>query len=143
MIGLAKPCKGQTCYVKFAVVSLAFLAISRKAGFHMTLRASLLRELDTPNLSVDRRAELCCEIARQLEYKGEYEEARKTLSAYWRRIGEHPKLTGLEPNTSAEVLLRAGVLTGIIAAKIKSRMRRKGPKIYSLKATRSFNRNGI
>ena len=45
----------------------------------MTLRASLRRELESPNLSADRRAILCCELAKQLEYKGEYEEARKAL----------------------------------------------------------------
>ena len=60
--------------------------------------------------------ELCCEVTRELENKGEYEEARKVLSDYWPRIGEAPKLAGLEPNTAAELLLRAGVLTGIIGA---------------------------
>lgn len=83
----------------------------------MTLRASQLRELENPNLSVDRRAELICDIARELEDRGEYEEARKLLVPYWRRIGERPKLTGLEPNAAAEVLLRAGVLTGLIGGK--------------------------
>ena len=83
----------------------------------MTLRASLLRELEKPNLSVDRRAELCCEATRELENKGEYEEARKVLSDYWSRIGEHPKVEGLQPSIAAEVLLRAGVLTGIIGSR--------------------------
>ena len=83
----------------------------------MTLRASLLRELDNPSLSVDRRAELCCDIARDFENKGEYEEARKVLSGYWRRIGEKPKLSGLEESTAAEVLLRVGVLTGYVGSK--------------------------
>jgi tetratricopeptide (TPR) repeat protein len=96
-------------------VSLSFLAISQTAAF-MTLRASLLRDLENPNLSVDSRAELCCEIARELETKGEYGEAQKVLRDYWPRIGEAPKLAGLEPNTAAELLLRAGVLTGIIGA---------------------------
>ena len=82
----------------------------------MALPPSLLRELENPNLSVDRRAELCCEATRDLENKGEYEEARKILREYWSRIGEAPKLTGLEPSTAAEVLLRAGVLTGILGA---------------------------
>jgi tetratricopeptide (TPR) repeat protein len=83
----------------------------------MTLRTSLLRDLESPSLGMNSRAELCCEIARELENKGEYEEARKVLSSYWRRIGEHPKLTDLEPGASAEILLRAGVLTGIIGSK--------------------------
>ena len=73
----------------------------------MTLPPSLLRELETPNLSVDRRAELCCEAAKVFEYKGEYEKARKTLADYWTRIGDRPNLSGLEPNTAGELLLRA------------------------------------
>lgn len=54
---------------------------------------------------------------KQFENKGEYEEARKLLATYWRRIGEHPKLTDLDQYASAEVLLRAGVLTGILGGK--------------------------
>jgi tetratricopeptide (TPR) repeat protein len=82
----------------------------------MTLQASLLRELENPTLSVNNRAELCCEAAKEFEDKGEYEEARQVLSAYWQRIGEHPNVADLEPATSAELLLRAGVLSGIIGS---------------------------
>jgi tetratricopeptide (TPR) repeat protein len=82
----------------------------------MTLRASLLRDLESRNLSMDIRVELCCEFTRDLENKGEYEEARKILSPYWPRIGEQPKVAGLGPNTAAELLLRAGALTGIIGS---------------------------
>ena len=56
----------------------------------MALQASRLRELENPNLSVGGRAELCCELAREFENKGEYEEARKVLSDYWTHIGERP-----------------------------------------------------
>src|SRR6185503_16767248 len=83
----------------------------------MTLRTSLMRDLENPSISVNSRAELCCEAARQFESKGEYEQARKVLSGYWRRIGERPKVTDLEPAAAAEVLLRAGALTGIIGSK--------------------------
>jgi tetratricopeptide (TPR) repeat protein len=83
----------------------------------MTLRPSLLRTVENANLSVERRAELCCEFSRELEDKGEYEEAREILCDYWPRIDQPPKLAGLEQSTAAEVLLRAGVLTGIIGSK--------------------------
>lgn len=83
----------------------------------MTLRASLLRELEKPGLSVDRRAELCCDASRELEDKGEYEDARLMLSDYWNCIGAHPKVEALQPMIAAEVLLRAGVLTGWIGSK--------------------------
>ena len=82
----------------------------------MSLRASLLRTLENSNLSVNDRVERCCEAARDLENKGEYEEAQKFLSDYWPRIGEAPKIADLEESTAAELLLRAGVLTGIIGA---------------------------
>jgi tetratricopeptide (TPR) repeat protein len=83
----------------------------------MALPPSLLRELENPNLSVDSRAELYCEAAKALEYKGEYEKARRLLANYWTRIDERPKVKGLEPSTAAEVLLRAGVLIGWLSSR--------------------------
>ena len=82
----------------------------------MTLRPSLLRELVNPNLSVGGRAELCCELASDFENRGEYEEACDVLSVFWPHIGERPNVEGLERRLAAEVLLRAGVLTGIIGS---------------------------
>jgi len=80
----------------------------------MTVRASLLRELVNPNLSVGGRAELCCELSKEFENKGEYEEACEVLSGLWPRIDQRPKVKCLEANIAAEVLMRAGVLTGWI-----------------------------
>ena len=68
----------------------------------MTLPPSLLRELENPNLSVNNRAELYCKAAKALEYKGEYEKARKLLADYWTRLGEHPNIEGLERSTAAK-----------------------------------------
>ena len=82
----------------------------------MTLRASLPHNLENPNLSVDSRAELACEVARDFENKGQYDAACKALHDYWPRIGETPKLAGLEPSSAGELLLRAGVLTSIIGS---------------------------
>lgn len=82
----------------------------------MSLRASLLRDLVNPSLSAGRRAELCCELAREFENRGEYDEACEVLSVFWPGVGERPKLEGLKRSIAAEVLLRAGVLTGIIGS---------------------------
>ena len=82
----------------------------------MTLRASLLRELVNPNLGVGGRVELCCQLAREFENKGEYEEAREILSGLWPHMSQRPRVKGLEPDIAAEVLLRAGVLTGWIGS---------------------------
>ena len=82
----------------------------------MTLPASLLRELVNPNLDVGGRAELCCKLAQEFENKGEYEEARELLSGFWPRKDQRPRVKGLEPDIAAEVLMRAGVLTGWIGS---------------------------
>lgn len=91
-------------------------AFSFKSCSHMTLRASLLRELVNPNLSVGGRAELCCELAQDFENTGEYEEALEVLSAFWPRIDQRPKITGLDRSVAGALLLRAGVLTGWIGS---------------------------
>jgi tetratricopeptide (TPR) repeat protein len=82
----------------------------------MTLRASLLREVLNPTVSVGRRVELCCELAQEFENKGEYEEARELLSGLWPEIDQRPELSGLDQATAADLLLRAGVLTGWIGS---------------------------
>lgn len=83
----------------------------------MTLLASLMSQLESPTLSHNQRAELRCQLAKGLEETGDYEAARSAMSELWKRLGERPQLEGLEQNTAAEVLLRAGVLTGWIGSK--------------------------
>ena len=111
-------CKSVTDCVRFS--RAAFLPINSesisKLGSHMTLRASLLRGLVNPNLSVGGRAKLCCDLARDFEDRGEYEEAHELLSGLWPHPGERPTLEGLDRSTAAEVLLRVGALTGIIGS---------------------------
>jgi tetratricopeptide (TPR) repeat protein len=83
----------------------------------MTLQASLLRQLDNPKLTRDQRAELRCQLAKEREEHGDYEGARVAFGELWQRVGERPKIEGLDHNTAAEVLLRVGVLTGWIGSK--------------------------
>jgi hypothetical protein len=78
----------------------------------MTLPTSLLRELVNPNLDVGGRAELCCNLAREFENKGEYEEAREILGGLWPHVGHRPIVKGLDPDIAAEVFMRAGVFAG-------------------------------
>jgi DNA-binding NtrC family response regulator len=49
-----------------------------------------------------------------LEDSGNYEAARNVISVFWNRIGQRPKIDGLDQNAVAEVLLRAGSLSGWI-----------------------------
>ena len=96
----------------------------------MSLQPSLQRTPENPGPGVDSRVESYCEATRELENTGEYEKAIKVLSEFWPRIGEQPKLAGLEPNTAGELLLRAGVLTGIIGSQDRFPERRKLQKTY-------------
>lgn len=72
-------------------------------------------EID-PNPTHDRQVRRSCELAKQLENRGDYEEAREALEGLWRVIGERPQVEGLEPATKAELLLRVGSLSGWIGS---------------------------
>jgi tetratricopeptide (TPR) repeat protein len=82
----------------------------------MTLSASLIRQLENPELSLSQRAELRCQLATELEEKGNYEDARRVMGELWQRVGEQPQIQGLDQSAAADVLLRAGVLTGWIGS---------------------------
>ena len=53
-----------------------------------------------------------CERARELEETGKYEDARQILTDFWQRIGDRPKIEGLDALAQAELLLRTGSLSG-------------------------------
>jgi len=82
----------------------------------MHLHTSLLRQLDNHKLNQNERAELRCRLAKELEEAGNYEAARNALGELWQRIGERPKIEGLDHRMAAEVLLRSGSLTGWIGS---------------------------
>ena len=63
-------------------------------------------------LTLSERAHRLCELARDQEEAGNFEAARQILSDFWQRVGERPKLVGLDVAARADVLLRSGTLTG-------------------------------
>ncbi|PYS94369.1 MAG: hypothetical protein DMF64_01005, partial [Acidobacteria bacterium] len=78
----------------------------------MTLAETLLRQLDDPALSPDKRAQLRCQAAEAFERRGQYEAARDALGELWQGTGQRPPLEGLSEWTAAAVLLRVGALSG-------------------------------
>ncbi|HYO91246.1 MAG TPA: tetratricopeptide repeat protein, partial [Pyrinomonadaceae bacterium] len=54
--------------------------------------------------------------AKEFAEVGNYEAACGALAEWWERPGERPKVEHLEADSAAEVLLRAGVLTGLIGS---------------------------
>ena len=78
----------------------------------MTLTKELRHKIADPAISYAERARQRCELARQLENLGNYDDAREAMGELWQEVGEYPVLEGLESHTAAEVLLRVGSLTG-------------------------------
>lgn len=74
--------------------------------------ANLLHKIADPSITHDERAQLRCQLTKQLEETGNYEAAREAMGELWLGIGQRPMLAELTQETAAEVLLRVGVLTG-------------------------------
>jgi len=53
-----------------------------------------------------------CELARGLEEAGEFERAAETLEPFWTGVPHRPETENLKDEAKAELLLRAGTLTG-------------------------------
>ena len=82
----------------------------------MNLINGLLHQIADASITPSQKAILRCRTARQLEQLGDHEGARQALGPLWQRIGEPPLLDGLDAPSKAEVLLRAGALTGWIGS---------------------------
>ncbi len=70
------------------------------------------KTLESRECQVDRQ----CSQARELERAGDYEGARAALSGIWSVVGQRPLTESLTPAMKAEVLLRAGTLSGWIGS---------------------------
>jgi CheY-like chemotaxis protein len=105
-----------------------FSASTKKASPHMTLAETLLKELENRALSHDERAQLQCQIAADFEHRGQYDAAREVLAELWQGIGQRPALKGLSELAAAEVLLRAGTLSGWFASAIQDKEKQEAAK---------------
>ena len=105
-----------------------FSASTRKASPHMTLAETLLQQLENRALSRDERAQIQCRIAADFEYRGQYESAREVLAELWQGVGQRPVLKGLSELATAEVLLRAGTLSGWFASAIQDKDKQEAAK---------------
>src|SRR2546429_7420487 len=77
----------------------------------LTAQLTALRE-ETRGLTTVERAIRWCDVAKQLEKAGEYEEACEALREFWPERDGPVNLNDLDEATSAEVLLRVGALSG-------------------------------
>src|SRR5437016_9255106 len=66
----------------------------------------------THDLSIDERAKLACDSAKQFEKAGEYEAACEALAEFWPDRSALPKIEGVDETRKADLLLRIGALAG-------------------------------
>src|SRR5215213_9931643 len=57
-----------------------------------------------------------CELAKNLEGAGEFESACEILRPFWQGLLSRPETSGLADEAKAELLLRAGTLTGFLGS---------------------------
>jgi signal transduction histidine kinase len=73
---------------------------------------SALRELTrNPGFELDKRATLCCVLAKVLQESGNHEYAQVALEEFWPEVGKLPKITGLKDRVAAELLLTVGSIS--------------------------------
>src|SRR6185369_9200552 len=96
-----------------AVVSWLYFERKRRVCL-MSAVKELLHQIPDPNLLDNERVRLRCQLARQFERTGNYAAACGAMDDLWPGVGKRPSLETLDAQTSAEVLLRIGVLTGWI-----------------------------
>jgi tetratricopeptide (TPR) repeat protein len=73
-------------------------------------------EKNVLSTSRSEQVQRLCMRAKEQAEAGEFEAARATVGEFWSRIGERPRLEGLDETAQAELLLRAGALTGWIGS---------------------------
>ena len=74
-------------------------------------------KLDIAHLNANDEALLRCKTALEQKDKGDYAAAQETMRPLWKRVGERPKINGLDPAVAAEVLLCVGILTSAIGSR--------------------------
>src|SRR5215207_7606189 len=75
---------------------------------------ALIQKIPDPGLSNNERVRLRCKLAKEFEKTGNFDAACGAMDNLWVGAGARPNLDKLDDFTSAEVLLRVGVLTGWI-----------------------------
>jgi tetratricopeptide (TPR) repeat protein len=93
--------------------------------------------------SLNELARSLCARAKELEEAGEFEDARSALSEFWGRIGERPKVEGLNRISQAEIFLRAGALSGWIGSARQVTGAQEIAKDLISEAARIFEESGL
>lgn len=78
----------------------------------MGLQLPKVGQIETQALGSHELAERRFRLIKEFEERGDYESARDAFGDLWEGIGHRPKTDGLSKRFQAELLLRAGAVTG-------------------------------
>lgn len=93
-------------------------------GADVRIDAALLTQIQSSRPTPAEEVQIFCMIAREQIEVGNYEGASAVLQRWW-TVGEWPRLEGLSPASSADLLLTIGTLAGWLAS---TRQVRRGHK---------------
>lgn len=103
---------------------------------HTSSELSVAQDVINESIDDDLRAVECCRLAKELEGRGEYDQAIAVLQDFWPQTSRRPALDGLHPSTAAEILLRAGVLTSWLGnARQEKKYRKKAHNLLGSSLT--------
>lgn len=109
----------------------------------MRIDSLVSQQQNSTSSNLNERVQLYCARAKELEDAGEFEHARGALSEFWQRIGERPRVDGLSDVARAEVLLRAGALSGWIGSARQITGAQEIAKDLISEAARIFEESGL
>lgn len=78
----------------------------------MKMKQQQTIQIEAPASGLSQRVAILCAQAKQLEEAGRFADARVVLHDFWQRLGDRPRLDGLDNLAQAELLLRVGTLSG-------------------------------
>src|ERR1700716_792959 len=84
----------------------------KKGGPHMGLQLPRTGQIETQTRGSHELVEHRFPLIKEFEERGDYESALDTFADLWEGIGHRPKTDGLSEPVRADLLLRAGTLTG-------------------------------
>lgn len=102
------------------------------------LPISVFRTTISPSATPSEEACVRTELAARFTEAGDYASACAALGNLWQGLGRRPNSDGLDEHTAAEVLLRAGVLTGLLGSSTQAERAQESAKDLISEAATAF-----